>query len=121
MTSSSVFNKVSTFEVADFSPWLPDHSPLYFTIEVHNPVAKDTQNDSPKSKAPKQYIWSNESSTNFFNTLQNTEFQAKLDKFSQLDGGDPNNLVNYITEVLNDAAEKTKIKYVKQKENKDQT
>ena len=57
VTSSSVFKKVSTFEVADFFPWLSDHSPLYFTIEVHSPVAKDTQNDLPKSKAPKQYIW----------------------------------------------------------------
>ena len=46
-------------------------------------------------------------------------FQHKLDKSYELDHSDPNNLVNHITEVLTTAAEKCKIKHVKQKEQKD--
>ena len=119
ITSSSVFKKISTFEVGEFLPWLSDHCPLYFTTEIYNPLPKVTQCQKTRTKAPKQYIWSTESKENFLNMIKTAEFQGKCEKFYELDSSDPNKLTNHLTEVLTDAAERTKIKYVRQKEHED--
>ena len=88
-------------------------------MEVCNPVPSDTQGKETRAKAPKQYIWSPDSKEDFLNTIKTDEFQGKLEKCFELDRSDPNNLVEHITEVLTTAAEKCKIKYVKQKHHKD--
>ena len=119
ITSSSVFKKISVFEVGEFLPWLSDHCPLYFTTEISNPVPIDTQGPENRTGAPKQYVWSDESRKKFSETINSEGFQHKLDKCYELDHSDPNNLVNHITEVLTTAAEKCKIRHVKQKEQKD--
>ena len=41
-------------------------------------------------------------------------FQSKWDKCAEVDHSNPNNAVNYISDVLMNAADKAKIKYAKQ-------
>ena len=53
------------------------------------------------------------------NSLQSQYFQTKLDRFSEVDLSDPNLAVSYITDVLINVAEKTKLKSVKRNMDKD--
>ena len=43
--------------------------------------------------------------------ISSPEFKFKLDKSVEVDHSDPNLLVNYVTDVLVNAAEKAKVKY----------
>ena len=113
ITSSSVFQKNSMFEVGEFLPWLSDHCPLYFTTEISSPFPIETPIQETRTKAPKQYVWCPESKANFLEMINTDEFKDKWAKCFELDRRDPNNMANHITEVLNTAAEKSKIKYVK--------
>ncbi len=120
VASPSVFKNVSTFEVGEFLPWLSDHCPLYFTIELCGVIQRDTQGRGVgRTEAPKQYIWSNDSKQNFLNTLKTAEFQTKLGECFGTDHSDPNNPVNYITGVLNAAAEKCKTRFVRRRSHDD--
>ena len=78
-----------------------------------------THSEEARTKAPKQYIWSPESREKFHNLIKTDEFQGKFEKCFELDRSDPNNLVDYITKILTTAAEKCKIKHVKQKNHVD--
>ena len=118
ITSPPVFQKISTFEVGDFFPWLSDHCPLYFTTEICNPLPIEKKCET-RTKAPKQYIWSEESRQNFTNIIKTSEFQTRLKKCFEMDRRDPNNLANHITDALTTAAERSKIKFIKQKDQKD--
>ena len=119
ITSPTTYERVSSFKVGEFLPWLSDHCPVYYTLEVHNNVGNmNSAQKCTKTKAPKQYIWSEESKQNFCTLIGTPEFNSKWDKSIEIDHSDPNLLVNYVTEVLISAADKAKIKYCK-RNNKD--
>ena len=108
LTSASLFQKISVFKVGDFIPWLSDHCSIHFTLELHNNIEKETP-DPPKGVPPKQFVWSETGKQKNSNMIKSTEFKNKLDEGLQLDTH-PKNFVNYISEVLIEAAEKAKIK-----------
>ena len=109
----SIFESVPCFNVGEFLPWLSDHCPLFFTLEVQNCLKTPTSSEQTKTKAPKQYVWTERSKENYFAMIDSPEFKVKLDKSVEVDHSDPNLLINYISVVLVDAANKAKIKYRK--------
>ena len=120
LTSSSIFQNVSSFKVGQFLPWLSDHCPIYFTLEIRKKV--ETASITPKlppAKAPKQYVWSTVSRQKFLEMIKTDEFQVKWERSIELDHSDPNNVVNHITETLISAADRTKIKSVNKKGQRD--
>lgn len=120
ISSPQIYNSISMFNVGDFLPWLSDHCPLYFTVELFNVVRGNTPTPEPsRAKAPKQYVWSCEGKQKFLDTITTAEFQAKWDECIKIDHSDPNNAVKYISEVLISAADRAKIKCVKRQEQRD--
>ena len=109
ITSASIFGKVSTLKVGDFIPWLSDHCPLLFMLEIQ----KST--DVPKGKlptkeAPKQYMWKEGDSERFTEALSTPEFDEILTEILNANPANPNSIVNPLTEALLKAAEKAGVK-----------
>ena len=118
IASPTVYDKVSLFKVGEFLPWLSDHCPLYCTLEVSKGCTS-TGKECKKSKAPKRYVWSEESKAKYLELISTAEFLGKWDKIDQIDHSDPNLAVNYVSEVLVEAADKMKAKFVKEHDNQD--
>ena len=118
IASPKVFEKISHFQVGDYLPWLSDHCPLYYTLEMHKNCT-NREKECTKSKAPRHYVWSEESKAKFLQILNTAEFTGKLEKYDEVDHSDPNLAVNYVSQVLVEAADRTKIKYVKANETND--
>jgi len=87
-------------------------SPGYYTFEIQNRPEVPAI-ESKTIKAPKHYLWSEESKLSFLSLLKSDEFNAKLDKSDEVDHSDPSLVVNHVSEVLVSAAEKAKVKFCK--------
>ena len=112
ITSPSTFENLSYFKIGCFLPWFSDHCPLLYTLEVHNGQHNDNKsNKDPRIKAPKQFMWKDDSKENFLTCLNSPEVKLKLDQSIEIDHSDPNLLVNYISDLLIDIAGMANIKY----------
>ena len=118
IASPTVYDKISLFKVGEFLPWLSDHCPLYYTLEVSKGFTV-TGKEHTKSKAPKRYVWSEESKAKYFELINTSKFQGKWDKIDEIDHSDPNLAVNHVSEVLVEAADRMKAKFVKSHDNQD--
>ena len=66
ITSSLIFQNVSAFKVGEFLPWLSDHCPIYFTLELRNKIEiVNSNNKKSKEKSPKQFVWSSTGKQSF--------------------------------------------------------
>ena len=120
LTSASLFQQISYFKVGDFLPWLSDHCPIHFTIQICNKFySSEPHSILPKIKVPKQFIWSSTGRQKFIHTIKTEKFQQKLEASLQMDYTHPNNVVNHISDVLINAAEIAKVKSTRQKEHGD--
>ena len=117
IASPNVYEKISLFKVGDFLPWLSDHRPLYYTFEIHKGCTN--KKECTKSKAPRHYVWSEESKTKYLDLLSTAEFTGKWEKYDEIDHSDPNLAVNYVSEVLVEAADRMKAKFVKANDTND--
>ena len=118
ITSSFEFKKVTSLKVGEFFPWLSDHCPLYFTLEVQMNT-RTPVHVQEKKKAPKHYIWDEGSKERFANVIKTPDYDAKWEKSAEIDHSDPNLLVNYVSEVLLCAADTAKVKYCKRSDTND--
>ena len=112
LASNPLFDQISSFKVGKFTPWFSDHSPIYSTLDLRTGIA-ETSPEIPKEKAPKRFVWSEAGKQKFLNMLNSHEFSRKLDNVVDLDYEDPNNVVNCVSDVLINAAEKANIKTTK--------
>ena len=119
ITSPSVYEKVSSMNVGEFVPWLSDHCPVFHTLEIHSKSEITEEPPTKSTRAPKHFLWTEESKLNFLNLLQTDEFNARLDRANEIDQSDPNLLVNHVSEVLVSAAELNKTKFCKGNETND--
>ena len=114
LTSASAFQKILYFKVGDFLPWLSDHCPLHFTLELSNNIqSPNMQDKAPMERAPKQFVWTEKGRQKFLEILSSQSSQHKLRNSSQLDYSSPNNAITHITDSLIKFAENAKIKPVK--------
>ena len=91
---------------------------VYYTLEVSKGFTV-TGKEHTKSKAPKRYVWSEESKAKYFELINTAEFQGKWNKIDEIDHSDPNLAVNHVSEVLVEAADRMKAKFVKSHDNQD--
>ena len=119
LTSAPLFAKISYFRVGEFLPWLSDHCPVHYTLELHNKKTSRAQPPLPKNKAPKQFVWTSKGKQKYLNMLKTEFFQSKLESSLRLGHMDPNGAVDSITKVLIDVAKKTKIKTTSKKGQED--
>ena len=118
LTSASLFYRISSMKIGEFIPWLSDHCPVHFTLELCHKI----QHENPETKrtpAPKSFMWSEKGKSDYLKMLKSTEFREKLEKCLGLDFSETNGVVNYVSDTLIEAAEKAKIKTKKYMEGKD--
>ena len=95
ITSASIFQFITTLKVGEYLPWLSDHSPLLFTLEI--PITQETESDNPPSpiqNAPKQYIWQMGDSKRFIEVLNSPEIDTILTEILNLNHTNPNDIVD---------------------------
>ena len=109
VTSESLINKIATFSVGEFIPWLSDHCPIVYDLELNEMIDKSLPKKALKY-APKRYIWSEKGSERFKNELNKCVNREKLQNALNLDYTDPSKVVDYITNFLINVADDAKIK-----------
>ena len=88
ITSDSLADEVVKLKIGDFVPWLSDHCPLLYELEITGNALEPNQKQLLKP-VPKQYRWSEEGTTKFLKVLQNNENKAKLRDALSMDYTDP--------------------------------
>ena len=117
LSSGNISHKVLSFKVGEFTPWLSDHCPIYSTIELSKDVGVNCPL-TPKKKAPLRFVWSETGKRDYLNMLNSPEYSKTLENALNLDYGDPNSVVNYVSDLLISVAKKAKVKTTKKKEQK---
>ena len=114
ITSHDLFNQIRISKVGEFIPWISDHCPITFELEINScPEKNENREKNSTLSSPKCFIWSNEGLTKFRNALESPNIQGKLNSILALDDTNPNQIVGTLSELLIDVAEKVKIKKAK--------
>ena len=71
-------SSVVDYLIVLFTPWLSDHCPLSFTLEL-NRVEK-SQNISNMKEAPVQFAWSEKGKNKFLDQLKKNESIEKIEE-----------------------------------------
>ena len=110
ITSDSLFNDISSFRIGNFIPWISDHCPILYNLEVKEKI-EEKQKEKDRKQAPKQYIWTEESLYHFKRALQN---RLEVEHNELWDFSDPNQTVDYLTGLMINVADEAKVKIKKQ-------
>ena len=98
ITSPSTFSKISTLKVGKFTPWLSDHCPISYVLEIQRDLNGNIAKESAtKTKAPRQYIRTEKSKKEYLDLISTSEFNSLWDKNVEIDHSNPNLLVNHAT------------------------
>ena len=73
ITSGQISQKIPNFWVGEFIPWLLDHCPLNFSLELKNTEMNRPNISNRMEDAPAHFIWSNKSMTDFTNHLNTVD------------------------------------------------
>ena len=111
ITTSAISNEIAMLKVGDFVPWLSDHCPLLYDLEINEGLDKSSL-EKPLKPAPKQYVWSDKGVQKFIDELQNSRNKERLRHAFLMDYTDPSNVVEYISDFLIDVAASAKIKSI---------
>ena len=112
ITPGSLANEITTLTVGDFIPWISDHCPILYDMEISEGFDKSDSRDPP-NPVPKQYVWSERGTETFLEELKKPINTEKLQNVSTLDHSNPSKVVDCITDILINVAEKAKIKTIR--------
>lgn len=102
IVTNNLYKNISYFNVLDFE-WFSDHAPVQVILRTDASYWIKTNNYNNYQKYDK-YIWNDESSTLFAETLQNENYRNEL-KYIKENASDPNS-INALTKLFNNVAEK---------------
>ena len=113
ITSEQLFKKIPNFKVGEFIPWLSDHCPLNFSLELNKtkeiPLAKNM------TDGPKHFIWSDKSKNDFLNQLSKPDTIHQIEIIMTLYTNDTIKMVSSLTGILIKTAKEAKVKTVERK------
>ena len=112
VSDHEIFDNIPTLKVGKYSPWLSDHCPLHFSISSEEGTNLN-ENSPNRVKAPKRYIWGEDSRENFLKSMADKE--GELKKVEDMDISETENLLSSFTKTFSDIANKAKLKVKKQK------
>ena len=88
ITSQNLFPNVLTFEVGEFLPWISDHCPIHYTIDIGKPSNGEGTDDSILSPLPATWYWDEKSEEKFTGILESNDFKNKIDLILAKSDGD---------------------------------
>ena len=117
LTETKSFEKVSFFEVGDYTPWLSDHCPIFSNI-ILGTINKHIESPITLHKRDKGYTWDDECEEQFKAILSN--YKTNLENADQATklNSDPNTLVEEIKKSILNASKECNLKKKKYKKNK---
>ena len=78
IASEKLVQLIPLFNVGDFIPWLSDHSPLRFTLELYQTNEREEE-ESNMQDMPKQFIWTEDGIAKFQKEPNKTENIQNID------------------------------------------
>ena len=114
ISSQGLFQNILTFHVGGFLPWISDHCPIHYTIDIGN--INTNPNDHEKSNVyplATTWCWDEESRQKFEIHLRNEEISRKIDDI--LSFSDGNKIITELNDLMTNVAEACGIKKRKQK------
>ena len=109
LASQEIFDKVPIFKIGIFQPMLSDHCPLLYSLEITENIKEFIEEPTLK-KAPDRYSWSDDGISKFLSSIKSPFNQKNLSSILESDFNDPNTIVDSLTNLLMDIADKSKIK-----------
>ena len=97
ITSGQISQKIPNFWVGEFIPWLSDHCPLNFTLELKSPERSPPNITNRMDDAPTHFTWSNKSMTDFNNHLNTVDCTQQIDRITTQHIHEPNKMVSALT------------------------
>ena len=116
ITAESLFEKISTFQVGEFVPWLSDHCPLKFSLELNK--IKQSNPINKMVNGPVHFIWSDHSKINFHTQLSKQDTRLKIDEIVNSHYEDPTKMSSELTEILIKTAKQANVKTISNKKGK---
>ena len=113
ITSEQLFKKIPNFKVGEFIPWLSDHCPLIFSLELNKTEKVSSTNNM--NDGPKHFTWSDKGKNDFFNQLNNPDTLNQIENITTLHTNDPIKMVSGLTKILIKTAKEAKINTVEKK------
>ena len=107
IASQSLFPSVVSFTVGDFRPWLSDHCPIQFSLDIRKACKKDESNEQ-YDQLPTKWYWDDDCAEKYENVLKTDEFSTKLNQIEN--SLDPDVMVEGINSLLSKAAEDSSVK-----------
>ena len=109
--SQSLFDHVVSFNVGNFMPWLSDHCPIHYTLDVRK-ISKEGDTPENYDPLPTKWFWDDDCDEAFENSLKREEICAKLDEIQGLTDADV--VIEGINSVLIESADDSHVKKKKQ-------
>ena len=113
ITSELLFKKIPILKVGEFIPWLSDHCPLFFSLELNKKEKGSCTNNM--REGPKHFIWSEKSKNDFCKQLNTPVTIHHIENTTTLHTHDPIKMVSDLTEILIKPAIEVKVKTVEKK------
>ena len=112
LSSHNLYSHIPYFRVGNYSPWVSDHCPILFKLNLSiNVLPKQVGEDLRSS--PERFYFNNESINKLTETLKSREFTDKLNSLENISDHEPHLLASEITTMLIVAAKQSKIKSTK--------
>ena len=109
IASQSLFSNVLSFNIGEFKPWISDHCPTHFTLDIGHTSKGVTEPEKGNvNPLPSAWYWDENSDKIFESHLKNYETSHKLNDI--LSSSDGNKMANDINVLLTTTAEKCGIK-----------
>ena len=113
ISSHALFSSIKYFKVGAYSPWVSDHCPLFFKLNVQKVTTKpDMEN---LSDLPDKYYFDEKCKTEFIETLKSNELIEKLNSLYLIHETNTDLLASEITDTLLEVCKKSNIKPKKSK------
>ena len=88
IASQSLFKNILTFKVGAFKPWISDHCPIHYNIDIGKIDEVDNDSEAKEKPLSTRWFWDEKSREKFEAYLKNDENQKKVSKITSSSDGD---------------------------------
>ena len=113
ISSYALFSSIKYFKVGAYSPWVSDHCPLFFNLNIQKVPTKPALENL--SDLPDKYFFDEKCKAKFTETLKSNEISDKLNSLYLSHETNTDLLASEITDTLLEVCKKSNIKPIKKK------
>ena len=115
ITPNKDYDKIDSFSVGEYSPWLSDHCPIYTEITTNTPKQKGLETTVKLHHREPGYIWNENVKDAFHTHLNSDTVKRKLENLLNSTQMDPTHTAEEIKNTLLDTAKECNMRKIKSK------